>query len=68
MPMIAATAKVAALALLLTCLGSVHTPETAGVRSTADASPPRLQCRMYFGCLPGASLKSTDARHQEFVQ
>ena len=68
MPMIAATVKVAAFALLLTCVGWVHTPEPAGVQSMANANPPRLQCRLYFGCLPAASFKSTDARHEEFIQ
>jgi hypothetical protein len=68
MPMIAATVKVAALALLLTCVGSVHTPETSRGQRVADANAPRLQCRMYFGCLPPASFKTTDARHKEFIR
>ena len=68
MPIIAAV-KVAALALVLTCAGSARTAhEAARLQPMPDANPPRLQCRMYFGCIPIASLNTAVARQQEYVR
>lgn len=57
MPMLVATVKVAALAVALTCIG-------AG-RPAPDANPRRLQCRMYFGCMPIAAPNTAIARQQQ---
>ena len=68
MPMIAAV-KVVALSLILICVASSRTmPEVAMRGAMADAAPPRLQCRMYFGCTPAASLNTAVAQRQEYVR
>lgn len=69
MSIIAATAKVAALAVTLTCIGSGRPlPDEIPRAPVSDASPSRLKCRMYFGCTPAVSLDTTVAQQQEFVR
>ena len=69
MSIIAATAKVAALAVTLTCVGAGRPlPDEAPRATTRDASPLRLQCRMYFGCIPAASRNTAVAQRQEYVR
>jgi hypothetical protein len=70
MSMIAATAKVAALAVTLTCIGAGGpAPDAVPSPTTSDASPSRLQCRMYFGCTPTVPARTTVAqRQQEYVR
>jgi hypothetical protein len=69
MSIIAATAKIAALAITLTCVGAGRfTPDEAPRAVTRDAGPSRLQCRMYFGCTPTSSLNTTVAQQQEYVR
>ena len=66
MSIIAAATKVAALAVTLTCIGAGRpTPDTAPRPLTNDASPSRLQCRMYFGCTPTVPVRTTVAQRQE---
>ena len=67
MSIIAATAKVAAIALA--CVGAGRpVPDEAPRTTTRDTRPPRLQCRMYFGCTSAASSNTTVAQQQEFVR
>lgn len=70
MSMIAATAKVVALAVTLICIGAGRpAPDAAPPPMTSDASPSRLQCRMYFGCTPTVPVRTTVAqRQQEYVR
>jgi hypothetical protein len=70
MSMIAATVKVVALAVTLTCIGVGRPiPDAAPPPTTTEASASRLQCRMYFGCTPTAPTRTTVAqRQQEYVR
>ena len=69
MSIIAATAKIAALAITLTCIGAGRPlPDEVPRAATRDAGPSRLQCRMYFGCTPAASTNTTVAQQQEYVR
>lgn len=70
MSMIAAIVKVAALAVALSCIGAGRPiPDAAPPPTTHEASPSRQQCRMYFGCTPTVSTRTTVAqRQQEYVR
>ena len=70
MSIVAATVKVAALAVALTCIGAGRPiPNEAPKSTTRDAGSSRLQCRMYFGCAPTVPLNTTVAqRQQEYVR
>jgi hypothetical protein len=65
MSIIAATVKVAALAVTFTCLGARRPiSEELPSPSLGVASSSHLQCRMYFGCMPAVSLNTTVAQRQ----
>ena len=70
MSIVAATVKVAALAVTLTCIGAGRPMPDEGPRpTTRDAASSRLQCRMYFGCAPTVPVNTTVAqRQQEYVR
>ena len=69
MPMLAAVVKVTALAVVLTCTGSARTAPEAALRLPMHtANPPRLQCRMYLGCIPAAALNTAVSERQEYVR
>jgi hypothetical protein len=70
MPIVAATVKIAALAVALTCIGARRPVFDEAPRSTMrDASSARLQCRMYFGCAPTLAVNASVAqRQQEYVR
>jgi hypothetical protein len=70
MSIIAATVKVAALAVALTCIGAGRPISDEAPRPpTRDATSSRLQCRMYFGCTPTVPVNTTVAqRQQEYVR
>ena len=70
MSIVAATVKVAVLAVAFTCLGARRPISGEAPRpTTRDATSSRLQCRMYFGCAPTLSVNTTVAqRQQEYVR
>jgi hypothetical protein len=69
MPILAASLKVFALAVALSCLGATSPAPDSLPRLTAgDPASAKLQCRIYFGCAPTARTNTALARQQEFVR
>ena len=57
MAMVASVIKIAVLAAVLTCVGTVKPmPNIGATQATSDSKAARLQCRMYFGCAPAYRL------------
>jgi hypothetical protein len=63
MPIVASLVKVVALAAALLCVGAVKPMSDSGpTRVSSESKSPRLQCRIYFGCTPGARVAAGTAQ------
>jgi hypothetical protein len=56
--------KALALAVTLTCVGTGSSAPDAAPLRRAEASSP-VKCRLYFGCAPGPSTRTTLSRREE---
>jgi len=69
MPILAASLKVFALAVALSCLGATSPASDSLPRLKAgDRASSKLQCRIYFGCAQTARTNTALADQQEFVR
>ena len=69
MPILAASLKIFALAVALSCLGATSpAPDNLPRLKAGDPASAKLQCRIYFGCAPAARTNTALAGQQEFVR
>ena len=69
MPILAASLKVFALAVALSCLGARSpAPDSLPRHTAGDPASAKLQCRIYFGCAPIVRTSTAVARQQEYVR
>lgn len=66
MSILAGAIKVSTLAVALTCIGAVKPmPDARPHRAASDATSPKLQCRIYFGCAPNVRVSTVVAQQQQ---
>ena len=69
MPILAASLKVFALAVALSCLGATSpAPDGRPSLRAGDPASPKLRCRIYFGCAQTARTNTALARQQELIR